>query len=66
VSAGDNTSSYAPAQGVSVTSQSNIVEQGSSLPLGLAATAVSTATAGVIFFALAKRDEDDDEEEDLI
>lgn len=66
VSAGDNTSSYAPAQGVSVTSQSNIVEQGSSLPLGLAATAVSTATAGVIFFVLAKRDEDDDEEEDLI
>ena len=67
VSAGDNTSSYAPAQGVSVTSQSNIVDGGSMLPLGLAATAVTTATAGVVFFILAKRDDDDDdEEEDLI
>lgn len=67
VSAGDNRSSYAPAQGVSVTTQSNIVEGGSTLPLGLAATAVATATAGVVFFILAKRDEDDDdEEEDLI
>ncbi len=66
VSAGDNTGSYAPAQGVSVTTQSNIVEGDSSLPIGLAATSVATATAGLIFFILAKRDEDDDEEEDLI
>ena len=67
ISAGDNRSSYAPAQGVSMTTQTNIVEEGSMLPLGLAATAVTTATAGVIFFILAKRDEDDDdEEEDLI
>ncbi|MBQ3433274.1 hypothetical protein IJG22_03225 [Candidatus Saccharibacteria bacterium] len=67
VSAGDHTGSYAPAQGVSVTTQTNIVEGGSMLPIGLAATSIATATAGVIFFVLAKRDEDDeDEEEDLI
>lgn len=67
ISAGDNTSSYAPAQGVSISTQSNIVENGSTLPIGLAATSVATATAGVIFFILAKRDEDDEEEEeDLI
>lgn len=62
VSAGDHRSSYAPAQGVSVTSQSDIVEGGSGLPVALAATAVTAATAGVVFFLLAKRDEDDDEE----
>lgn len=64
VSAGDNRASYAPAQGVTVTTQTNITESGSSLPIGLAATAVTAATAGIIFFILAKRDEDDDEDDD--
>ena len=68
ISAGDNRNSYVEPHGVSISTQSNIVENGSSIPLGLAATSVATATAGMIFFILAKRDEDDeeDEEEDLI
>lgn len=64
VSAGDNRDSYAAAQGVSVSTQTNIVEEGSMLPLGLAATAATAATAGIIFFIIAKRDDDDDEDEE--
>lgn len=64
VSAGDNTGSYAPAQGVSVTTQMNIAENGSMLPIGLATTSLVMATAGIIFFILAKQDEDDEEDED--
>ena len=64
VSAGDNRDSYASAQGVSVSTQTNIVEEGSMLPLGLAATAATAATAGIIFFIIAKRDDDDDEDEE--
>ena len=66
VSAGDNRDSYASAQGVSVSTQTNIVEEGSMLPLGLAATAATAATAGIIFFIIAKRDDDDDEDEEEI
>ena len=68
VSAGDNRDSYASAQGVSVSTQTNIVEEGSMLPVGLAITAATAATAGIIFFIIAKRDDDDDEdeEEDLL
>ena len=70
VSGGNNTPSYTytTPQGVITSNasdtQTNIVE-GSSLPIGLAATAGAAATAGVIFFIVAKkRDDDDDEEED--
>lgn len=71
VSGGDNSSSYTytTPQGVvtknASETQTNIVE-GSSLPIGLAATAGAAATAGVVFFIVAKkRDNDDEDEEDV-
>lgn len=66
ISAGDNRSSYAPAQGVSMTTEANIAESSSTIPVGLGITSIAAATAGAIFFILAKRDEDDDEEDDEV
>ena len=64
VSGGDNTRAY--PQGVVTTSEANITKSGSELPVGLAVTAASAATAGIFFFIIAKkRDEDDEEEEEL-
>lgn len=63
ISAGDNRSSYAPAQGVNISTEANIAESSSTVPVGLAITSITAATAGVIFFILAKRDEDDEEDE---
>ena len=63
ITAGDVTTSYAPVEGVTENTLSNI-HSGSPLAAGLAATAGVAATSSAIFFILAKRKKDDDEEEE--
>lgn len=62
INQGDATGSYAPAQGVTDSTSSNIYD-GSMLTTGLAVTASVAAASGIFFFILAKRKKDDDEEE---
>lgn len=66
VSAGDNTDNtalYAPAQGETRRTESNI-SNGSQAATGLAIAASTAAAGGMVFFILAKRREDDEEDEE--
>lgn len=63
VTPGDTTSMYAPAQGESKYTESNI-SNGSQIATGLAVASAAAAASGMIFFILAKRRDDDDDEEE--